>query len=279
LFIEDFTGFVNDLADAQARKPTDHAPTDPREVRADGIVFRYPSSPHDVLHGVSLELHRGEVVALVGENGSGKTTLAKILAGLYQPDCGEVTWDGVDLGTVDDRTVRERVAVLFQDFSRLQLTFDDNIQLGRWRHHGDLARRDEAVDRAGLHDVVAKLPNGFDTHLGPEFLGGIDLSGGQWQRLALARAFFRQAPIVILDEPTASLDPRAESELYSRMRQLYEGSAVLLISHRFASVRTADRIYVLDAGRVVEHGDHAELMALDGLYAELFNRQAAGYVS
>jgi ATP-binding cassette subfamily B protein len=279
LFIKDFTGFIADLSAVRATRPTVVAPADPQRIRVEGISFRYPSSPDEVLTGVSLELRRGEVVALVGENGSGKTTLAKILAGLYQPCGGKVTWDGTDLAGCDDRSVRDRVAILFQDFSRFQLTLDDNIQLGRWRDAGDDSRRDEAVRRAGLEDVMAALPDGYRTHLGPEFLGGIDLSGGQWQRLALARAFFRQAPIVILDEPTASLDPRAESELYARMRDLYAGSAVLLISHRFASVRSADRIYVLDAGRVVEQGRHPDLMVAGGLYAELFTRQAAGYVT
>jgi ATP-binding cassette subfamily B protein len=279
LFIEDFTGFIADLAEVRATKPSAAAPADPQHIRAEQVSFRYPSSPHDVLTDVALELRRGEVVALVGENGSGKTTLAKILAGLYQPGSGIVTWDGTDLAACDDRTVRDRVAILFQDFSRFQLTLIDNIELGRWRDAGEESRRDEAVRRAGLADVVAALPDGYRTHLGPEFLGGIDLSGGQWQRLALARAFFRQAPIVILDEPTASLDPRAESDLYDRMRDLYAGSAVLLISHRFASVRSADRIYVLEAGRVIENGRHDDLMAAGGLYAELFTRQAAGYVT
>jgi ATP-binding cassette subfamily B protein len=279
LFIEDFTGFIADLAAVRATKPTAVAPADPQLIHAEAVSFRYPSSPREVLTEVSLELRRGEVVALVGENGSGKTTLAKILAGLYQPGSGTVTWDGTDLAGCDDRTVRDRVAILFQDFSRFYLTLDDNIQLGRWRDADDHSRRDEAVRRAGLADVVAALPDGYRTHLGPEFIGGIDLSGGQWQRLALARAFFRQAPIVILDEPTAALDPRAESELYTRMRDLYAGSAVLLISHRFASVRSADYIYVLDRGRVVEEGRHAELMEAAGLYADLFTRQAAGYVT
>jgi ATP-binding cassette subfamily B protein len=279
LFIEDFTGFVAELQQQVRNRPSVPAPDDPSEIVATDITFRYPSSPGDVLHEVSLTVRRGEVVALVGENGSGKTTLAKILAGLFRPTGGSVAWDGVDLAACDDRTIRDRVAVLFQDFSHFQLSLAENIVLGRWTEAGDTERRDEAVHRSGLDEVVAALPLGVDTNLGPEFLGGIDLSGGQWQRLALAKALFRRAPLVILDEPTAALDPKAESELYERMRGLYAGSAVLLISHRFNSVRSADRIYVLDGGRVVEEGKHEELMAMQGMYADLFTRQAAGYLA
>jgi ATP-binding cassette subfamily B protein len=227
---------------------------------------------------VSLEIRKGEVVALVGENGSGKTTLAKLLAGLYSPDSGTITWDGVDLGDCDPALVRDSVAVIFQDFLKYLLTASDNVAFGRHERIDDRPTIEAAARRAGAHDFLSSLRHGYDSQLGPEFFGGSDLSVGQWQRVALARAFFRDAPFVILDEPTAALDPRAEAELFDSIRSLLEDRSVLLISHRFASVRSADRIYVLSAGEIVESGTHADLMAAGQLYAELFAMQAAGYV-
>jgi ATP-binding cassette subfamily B protein len=218
------------------------------------------------------------VVALVGENGSGKTTFAKLLAGLYAPQSGTISWDGVDATELDPVSVRSRVAVIFQDFVRYLLSARDNIALGDHARYEDGAAVERAAGAAGIHEALAALPGGYDTLLGPEHFGGSDLSGGQWQRVALARAFFRDAPVVILDEPTASLDPLAEAALYERMRDLYAGRGVLLISHRFGSVRSADRIYVLRDGRVHEQGSHRELMDADGYYAELFRLQASSYL-
>jgi ATP-binding cassette subfamily B protein len=226
---------------------------------------------------VSIQLKAGQVVALVGENGSGKTTLAKILAGLYLPDSGTVRWDGVDVGACDAEGLRESVAVIFQDFVKYHLSAGDNIAMGRHERYEDMDRIEAAARATGADDVFRGLPDGYDTRLGPEFLGGTDLSIGQWQRVALARAVFRDCPFVILDEPTAALDPRAERELFEGIRTLFAGRAVLLISHRVASVRSADHIYVLRQGQVVEHGNHEDLLAAGGLYAELFGFQASTF--
>jgi ATP-binding cassette subfamily B protein len=217
-------------------------------------------------------------VALVGENGSGKTTLAKLLAGLYRPTTGTITWDGVDINGVNAAELRTAIAAIFQDFLHFHLRARDNVGLGRVDFIDDLDDIQKAAQHADADAFLSTLPNGYETVLG-EFEGGSDLSIGQWQRVALARAFFRQAPFVILDEPTAALDPRAEHELFERIRALLGGRTVLLISHRFSSVRNADRIYVLQSGRVTEAGTHEELMERQGHYAELFQLQAAAYLA
>jgi ATP-binding cassette subfamily B protein len=236
-----------------------------------------PRRPH-ALKGVSVELRRGEVVALVGENGSGKTTLAKLICGLYTPDEGAVLWDGVDVSGVDQSQLREQITVIFQDFVRYWLTARENIGVGRVESIGDREAIAAAARHAGADKFIQQWPEGYDALMGPIFEGGRDLSVGQWQRMALARAFFRDAPLVILDEPTASLDARAEADLFEKIRSLFKGRSVLLISHRFSSVRSADRIYVMNEGEVIEHGSHEDLMKAGGLYSELFSLQAAAYL-
>ena len=279
LFIEDFTSFVALRPEVEARRRRDPAPSGFRRLIVEDVSFTYPSAADPALEGVSLEIGAGEIVALVGENGSGKTTLAKLLCRLYLPHAGRILWDGVDTATVDPDGLRRSVAVIFQDFLHYALPARENIGMGRHQRLDDLDAVVAASTQAGAHDTLAKLPQGYDTVLGPEFHGGKELSVGQWQRVALARAFFRDAPFIILDEPTAALDARAEHELFEGIRTLCQGRSVLLISHRFSSVRSADRIYVLEGGKVVESGSHDQLMALGGLYADLFTLQAAAYLA
>ncbi len=289
LFLDDYEAFVR-AADRQhadrersasALVDGAQAPLPPFDrIDVEGVSFTYPGSDAPALVGVDLSLHRGEIVALVGENGSGKTTLAKIVAGLYPADGGRVCWDGVDARTYGDR-VRDEIAVIFQDFVRYAISARDNIGFGRIDRLAD-PDADDAVQAAaavtGAGEFLDDLPAGYATPLSRLFEGGRDLSGGQWQRIALARAFFRNAPLVILDEPSSALDPRAEYDLFADLRTVLAGRTALFISHRFSTVRTADRIYVLADGRVTEHGTHAELMAAAGTYAELFALQASAYL-
>jgi ATP-binding cassette, subfamily B, bacterial len=277
LFLEDVEQFVKLKHEMVAGHGGGPAPATFSTLRLDHVSFRYPESAEPALRDVTLEIRAGEIVALVGENGSGKTTLAKLLCGLYSPAAGRVLWDGTDTAAVDPAGLRTSVAVLFQDFCKYLLDVSENIGVGRHELLRDPDRIRRAAEHAGADAFIRDLPDGYHTLLGPEFEGGYNLSVGQWQRMALARAFLRDAPLVILDEPTAALDARAEHELFDSMRSLFAGRTVLLISHRFSSVRSADRIYVLHKGRLIEHGSHADLMRLNGHYAELFNLQAAAY--
>lgn len=241
------------------------------------VSFHYPGSDRLVLQNLSFVISPEETVALVGENGAGKTTLVKLLARLYDPTEGQILLDGTDLREYDLDDLRRQVGVIFQDFVRFDLTARENIGFGQVEFVEDLERVAEAADRGSARPIVDRLAEGFDTMLGRTFDGGVDLSGGEWQKLALSRAFMREAQILILDEPTAALDALAEYEVYKRFADLTSGKTAVLISHRFSTVRMADHIIVLKEGRLTEEGDHDELMALDGLYARMFKTQAERY--
>jgi ATP-binding cassette subfamily B protein len=254
------------------------APADPRRITACGLSFTYPGADAPALDGVDVELRRGQVVALVGENGSGKTTLARLIAGLYQPTGGVLSWDGTPTHQLDRATIFDTVALISQDFMHWPFTAGVNVGIGRPAHAGEATRLADAAAHTAASSVIDGLPRRWETLLARQFAGGVDLSGGQWQRLALARGWFRDARILICDEPTASLDPRAEVEAFERIRRLAgDGHTVVLITHRLASVRHADHIYVLHHGRVLEHGSHEDLMSAAGDYAQLFALQAAQY--
>jgi ATP-binding cassette subfamily B protein len=279
LYLEDYER-LDDLVptNVQVARSMDQAPPTFCRIAVKDLTFTYPGSERTAVHDVSMHIDAGEVVALVGENGSGKTTLAKLLAGLYKPNRGRISWDGTDISAVEPLAFRRKVAVVFQDFIRYHLPVRDNIGMGRHEAIDDLDSIQRAARQAGAEEFIAMLQHGYDTMLGPEFFGGTDLSTGQWQRIALARAFFRDSPFVILDEPTAALDARSERDLFNRIRQLLTGRTVLLISHRFSSVASADRIYVLADGEIREEGTHEELIQRGGIYAELFKLQAEPYL-
>ena len=277
LFIDDLDGFLTLAPAAEGGSREIAPPAEFRRIRADAVSFSYPGRSQLALQAANIEINSGEVVALVGENGSGKTTLAKVIAGLYEPGSGAVRWDGIDVRGFRPELFRERVAIIFQDFVRYALSAEENIAIARPDDEIDHAAIREAAKIADADAFLSALPAGYQTPLSRRFAGGHELSGGQWQKVAIARAFYRRAPLVIIDEPTASLDARAEYELFSSLHEVLRGRTALIISHRFSTVRTADRIYVLDHGRVVEHGSHDELMDIGGRYAELFHLQASAY--
>lgn len=249
-------------------------------IRLEAVGFLYPGQETWALRNVSMTIPPGQSLALVGQNGSGKTTLIKLLTGLYTPTEGRILLDGQDLRSLDRATLHRRMGVIFQDFNRYQLALAENVGVGSVEHIEDRSRIARAVERGGAEGIVAGLPNGIDTPLGRQFrLEGVELSGGQWQRVALARAFMREeADVLVLDEPTAALDAEAEQAVFERFRALAEGRTTILVSHRFPTVRSADRIVVLADGRIVEEGDHDTLVAADGRYARLFRLQAQGYL-
>ena len=243
----------------------------------ESVGFRYPGAERWAVRGLTFKLQAGETLALVGENGAGKTTLVKLLARLYDPDEGRILLDGHDLREYDLFEMRANIGVIFQDFVRYHFTAADNIAVGRIEARDDRPRIVAAAERSLADEVIRKLPNGYDQVIGKRFRTGIDLSGGEWQKIAIARAYMRDAQLLILDEPTAALDARSEFEVFRRFKELSEGKTAVLISHRFSSVRMADRIVVLMDGAVEAMGTHEQLLAQGGRYAELFELQAAGY--
>ncbi|WP_031495336.1 ABC transporter ATP-binding protein [Bryobacter aggregatus] len=277
--------YVRDLFEFFDTKPalpvSPHALPAPRPIR-DGFVFdkvefAYPGATKNVLNGISFHLAPGEKIALLGENGAGKTTLVKLLCRLYDPTGGCILLDGVDLREYDPESLRREIGVIFQDFLKYDAIARDNIGFGAIDAMGDVPAIGRASEKSYADSVISTLASGYDTMLGRRFEGGVELSQGQWQKIALARAYMRDAQLLILDEPTASLDARAEYEVFERFANLTAGKSAVLISHRFSTVRMADQILVLENGRILEQGTHSGLLALGNRYAELFELQAAGY--
>ncbi|KRD40201.1 ABC transporter ATP-binding protein [Lysobacter sp. Root983] len=278
LYLDDLFSFFE--IEPEIVSPADPLPV-PRPIARgfafENVGFRYPDAERWALRGLNFELRAGEVLALVGENGAGKTTLVKLLARLYDPDEGRILLDGRDLREYDLDELRANIGVIFQDFVRYHLTAGENIGVGQIDAMHDEERIRNAARRAMADQVIESLPQGYDQQIGRRFKTGVDLSGGQWQKIAIARAYMRDAQVMILDEPTAALDARSEFEVFQRFKELSDDRTAVLISHRFSSVRMADRILVLAEGRLEASGTHTELLAQGGRYAELFELQAAGY--
>jgi len=279
------TLYLKDLFDFFEMKPLIATPIHPipapRPIkdgfRFEKVAFSYPNSTRPVLHNVDLTIAKGEKIALIGANGAGKTTLVKLLARLYEPTQGRILLDGADLRDYAVEDLRREIGVIFQDYMRYDLLVKENIGFGNLDRLHDRSAIETAARKGQASEMIARLPDTFDQIVGRRFEGGVDLSGGEWQKIALARAYMRDAQVLILDEPTATLDARAEYEVFLRFAELTQGRTSVLISHRFSTVRMADRILVLSGGEISEQGSHQELVGAGGLYAELFELQAAGY--
>jgi len=277
LFLTDLVEFLRVQPKIQSKPGAFPAPRPIRDGFVfDNVTFRYPGSSRSVLNCLNLRIQAGERIALIGENGQGKTTIVKLLTRLYDPTEGRILLDGADLRDYDIEDLHREIGVIFQDFVRYEMTARQNIATGRLDRAQDEAIH-EAARKSLADQVVDRLPGGYAQLLGRRFEGGVDLSGGEWQKMALARAYLRDAQILILDEPTASLDARSEYEVFQRFAELTEGKIALLISHRFSTVRMADRIVVLETGQVAEQGTHSQLMALGGRYTSMFELQASSY--
>ena len=277
--------FLANLYEFLDLKPRVMEPEDPKiippkihqEIAFNNVSFSYADSARQALKNINLTIKSGETIALVGENGSGKTTLIKLLCRLYDPTSGNITIDGVDIRLFSIADLRRQVSVIFQDYAKYHFSAEENIRLGNIEVEKQDPRILKAAKHSGAHDVITKLPQGYDTMLGKLFDAGEELSIGQWQKVALARAFLRDSQIIVLDEPTSAMDPKAEYEVFCKFRELVKDQAAILITHRLSTVKMADRIYVMDQGSIAESGSHQELMKQQGTYARLFNIQAKNY--
>ncbi len=282
-YLQLYRELLTDAASRRRPPAVAEAPHDPARIHLDDVEFSYPGSPAPALHGIELTIGRGEVVALVGENGSGKTTLSKVITGLYRPTSGTVRWDGVDIAVATEESLFGQVALISQEPARWPMTAETNVRIGRLEDADESDERwREAAASSGIGEVLGSLPDGPQTVLSKEFVGGRDLSGGQWQRVGVARGVYRDAAVLVADEPTAALDAKAEAVVFEGLRRasaLREGGSrtTILVTHRLVNVRRADRIIVMHQGRIEEQGTHAELMDLGGRYAEMYALQAEAY--
>ena len=278
LFMANYFEFLDIKPQMRVAAPAKKLPVSlARGIEFRGVGFRYPDSEEWVLRDIDLSIRPGEKIALVGHNGAGKTTLIKLLSRLYDPTEGVILFDGIDIRDIDPLELRQRIGVIFQDFVRYHLPASENIGFGQIEAADQMDKIISSARKSGAHAMIENLPEGYQTMLGRWFHGGHELSLGQWQRIALARAFMRDAEILVLDEPTASLDAQTEYEIFRHFQELTEGKMAILISHRFSTVRMADRIVVIEGGRITEIGSHQELLRREGIYAQLFSMQAEGY--
>ncbi len=274
-FFEYYEKYLS-LSEDDAGECTDEVP-EKLSIEFKDVWFRYPNTERDILKGLTFRIEPGERISLVGENGEGKSTMIKLLLGLFVPDKGEILLNGKPLLSYSSEARSRMFGVVFQDFVKYDISFRENVQVGDISNHSEEAFR-EAVEKSGLTEVLAKLPNGADTLLGREFENGVDLSGGQWQRIAMARAFLGDKPALILDEPTSQLDPIAESDLYTEFAEMSAGRTTIFITHRLASTMITDRILVISEGRIAENGPHDQLVKTGGIYARMYEAQKQWYV-
>jgi len=278
--------YIEKYFEFMAKERIIHSPIDaiplplepiPPVIEFKNVSFRYPNTKRYILKNFNLTIQTGDKIAFVGENGAGKTTLIKLLLRFYDVTDGEIIINGVNIKHINLEKWYTLIGALFQDFIKYQFTFKENIYFGNKKEINNLDLLKEAIKKSGANEYVKDLPLQYDQTVGKMFKNGIDLSGGQWQKLALARAFFKNAPMLILDEPTSAIDAKAEYEIFQHVQELQKDKTVIIISHRFSTVRNADKIFVLDEGKIIEEGNHETLMKKKGLYAELFNIQAQGY--
>ncbi|MBP1993579.1 ABC transporter ATP-binding protein [Paenibacillus eucommiae] len=277
LYTQDLMNFLELNEDSESASSYSFPVPFTKGIKVEELTFKYPNKEHLALDNVSFSIKTGEKIAIVGENGSGKSTLVKCLLGLYKLEKGCIMYDERNLSLMDKYSFRQHVTAVFQDFAQYHLSLRENIGFGKIEHIEDEALLQAAATKAGVDEIVTKLPNGYDTQLGPTFLDGHELSHGQWQKVAISRAFFRNFEVIILDEPTASLDPVTEAAIFERLSELTEGKTVIYISHRLGVCKTADRIVVMKQGRLIEQGTHTELIQENGEYKKMFQMQAQWY--